>query len=259
MFVSVKMLLRTLLLPPAGPLLLAAAGAWLVARRARAGVRRAGWVMLIAGLAALWLLATPVIAEALGRVAQRYPALDLTRPVAAQAIVILGGSYTHSVAPEYGGAPAVGGRLLQRIAYGAYLARRTGLPVLVSGTELEAPAMRASLARNFNVEPRWVESRSRDTFENAEFSARMLKAAGVRGVVLVTDAEHEWRAAHEFMSAGLAVVPGPVGVWAGHERTPLSYLPNPRALEDSTAALYELTGDVARRAFALLGLRRQAP
>ena len=36
-------------------------------------------------------------------------------------------------APEYGG-PAAGPGLLERLSYGAYVARRTGLPVLVSGT-----------------------------------------------------------------------------------------------------------------------------
>ena len=71
--------------------------------------------------------------------------------------------------------------------------------------------MSASLARDFHIEPRWVEDRSRDTFQNAQFSARMLKAAGVSRIILVTDAAHEWRAVHEFTSAGLAVVPAPDG------------------------------------------------
>ena len=35
LFVIVKTVLRTLLLPPAGPVLLAIAGAWLLARRAQ--------------------------------------------------------------------------------------------------------------------------------------------------------------------------------------------------------------------------------
>ena len=259
MLVTVKTLLHTLLLPPAGPLLLAAAGAWLIARARRGrGSHTGGWALLVTGLALLWLLATPVIAEALSRAAQRYPALDLSRPVGAQAIVILGGEYPRSSAPEYGGAPAVGGRLLQRVAYGAYIARRTGLPVLVSGAQ-EGPGMRASLARDFGVQARWVENRSRDTFENAAFSAQILGAAGVRRIVLVTDAEHEWRAVHEFASAGFAVVPAPQGLWAPEQRTLLSYLPSALALGASSAALYELIGDCARRVFAALHLRRQTP
>ena len=58
MLITLKSLLHTLLLPPAGPLLIAAAGAWLLRSRASAGAARAGWLLLAAGLASLWLLAT---------------------------------------------------------------------------------------------------------------------------------------------------------------------------------------------------------
>src|SRR5262252_9372614 len=111
MLIALKSLLHTLVLPPGGPLLLAAAGAWLIARRG-AGLcgRRTGWALLVLGLASLWLLATPVVSDALGRVAQRCPPLDLSRPVQAQAIVILGGAAERLGATEYGGEPAVSQR-----------------------------------------------------------------------------------------------------------------------------------------------------
>ena len=51
MFITLKTLLHTLLLPPGGPLLLAAAGAWLLRSRSSAATRRAGWLLLAAGLA----------------------------------------------------------------------------------------------------------------------------------------------------------------------------------------------------------------
>jgi len=260
MLITIKSLLHTLLLPPGGPLLLAAAGALLM-RRDGAAARRSGWALLIAGLATLWVLATPLVAEGLTRMTQRYPALDLSQPVRAQAIVILAGGGARDVAPEYGGGPAAAAGLLERITYGAFVAQHTGLPVLVSGDQYEVLAMRDSLARNFHVETRWLETRSRDTFENALFSARMLKAAGVSRIVLVTDGDHEWRAAHEFASAGLAVVPAPTGLWAPASRPegPGRYLPSPVALEQSTAAIYELLGDLVRRTLAALGLRRQPP
>jgi uncharacterized SAM-binding protein YcdF (DUF218 family) len=259
MLIALKSLLHTLLLPPGGLLLLAAAGALLV-RRGGPSARRSGWALLITGLATLWVLATPLVAEGLTRLVQRYPPLDLSQPVHAQAIVILGGAASRA-APEYGGRPAAAAGLLERITYGAYLAQRTGLPVLVSGDEHEVIAMRDTLARNFHVETRWVEGHSRDTFQNAMFSARILKGAGVSHIVLVTDGDHEWRAAHEFESAGLAVVAAPEGIWAPplQAHSPLRYLPNPSALEDSTAALYELLGNGARVIFAALHLRRQSP
>jgi uncharacterized SAM-binding protein YcdF (DUF218 family) len=256
MFITLKSLLRTLLLPPAGPLLIAAAGAWLLRSRSSAGAK-AGWLLLAAGLASLWLLATPLVADALARAAEREPALDLTRPVQAQAIVILGGGEERIAAPEYGGEPAPGSSLLERLAYGAFLAHHTALPVLVSGTASEALAMRISLARDFSIDVRWVEDRSRDTFQNAQFSAQLLKGAGVSRILLVTESAHEWRASHEFASAGLSVVPAPVGVWAPRETGLRRYLPAPTALMRSTAALDELLGDLVRRALAGLNLRRQ--
>src|SRR5438067_1965988 len=106
MLVTLKTLLHTVLLPPGGPLLVAGAGAWLARSGVTARARRAGWLLLAASLVVSWLLATPVVADWLERAAERSPPLDLTRPVAAQALVILGGGDEGVAAPEYGGAPA---------------------------------------------------------------------------------------------------------------------------------------------------------
>jgi len=258
MLITLKMLLHTLLLPPAAPLLVAVLGAWLIGRRG-GGYARTGWLLLLAALAALWLLSMPVVADALTRAAQRYPPLDLTRAAQAQAIVVLGGYGERAAAPEFGGEPAAAAALLERITYAGFIAERTRLPVLVSGTPEETAAMRASLARSFHIAVRWVEPRSRDTFENARFSAALLTAAGVRRIILVTDGDHEWRAAQEFSAAGLGVLPAPEGLWAPRRPSVFAYLPSSRALTRSSEALYELLGDLTRRALAALKLRRQFP
>jgi uncharacterized SAM-binding protein YcdF (DUF218 family) len=257
MFITLKTLSHTLLLPPGGPLLLATVGACLIAWRS-AGVRarRTGWLLLTVGLGTLWLLSNPLVAGVLSRAAQRCPPLDLTRPVQAQAIVILGGEGDRLGAPEYGGEPAIELRLLERINYGALIARRTGLPIAVSGAPEEAFAMRASLARDFGTPARWMEDRSRDTFQNAQFCAQLLRPLGITRIVLVTSADHEWRAMHEFASAGFGVVPAPVGLDVPHRIELGSFVPNISALSVSTSALYELLGDLARRTFVTLHLRR---
>ena len=257
MLITLKMVLRTLVLPPAGPLLLAALGLWLSRRRAPY-TARAGGLLAGAALLALWLLATPVVADVLTRLAQRCPPLDLSHPVNAQAIVILGGGEARAFAPEYGG-PAAGIELLERVSYGAFVARRTGLPVLVSGASREALAMRASLERDFGIRTRWADGESRDTFQNAKYSSRLLRADGVTRVILVTSGDHEWRAMHEFASAGLEVVPAPTELWAPQrEHGPLWYLPGSFGLLRSTEALYEMLGDAVRQLFALTHLRRQS-
>jgi len=247
-----KALLRELILPPAGPLLLALIGLFWQRHRPRLGRALIGL-----GLASLWLLSTPLVADALARLAERYPPLDLHRPTGAQAIVILGGGGWRSNAPEYG-APAVQPLLLERLAYGAYLARATGLPVLVTGYHTEAVAMRASLARNFGIEPRWVEDQSFDTFDNARNSVRLLQAAGVRRILLVTHATHLWRATHEFLAAGMDVVPAPVGLSDIRDNTgPFRYIPQTQALGLSYAATYELLGEPVREFLQFTHLRRQ--
>ncbi len=256
MFVILKMLLRHLVLPPAGLVLLAAAGAWLALRHPAGRARRTGVALLAAGLALLWLLSLPLTAGWLARAADRTQVLDAARTQDAGAIVILGGGGARKSAPEYGGAPAAGAELLERLAYGAWLAHRTGLPVLVTGTFAETEAMHATLSRQFQVAPRWIESHSRDTFQNAQFSAPLLKQSGVQRVLLVTSAAHAWRAAREFEATGLQVVPAPVGPWVPQELNLFSFVPDMDALGRSTEGLYELSGDLARRLFAASGVRR---
>src|ERR1700690_4136450 len=138
MLLQLKTLLRELVLPPTSLLLLGFVGLWLWYRRPR--LARALLVIVCAGL---WILSTPSVAHLLSVAAQRYPALDLRTGPQAGAIVILGGGGQRAWAPEYGG-PAAGALLLERLSYGAFLARQTGLPVLVSGHGIEAAAMRAT-------------------------------------------------------------------------------------------------------------------
>jgi uncharacterized SAM-binding protein YcdF (DUF218 family) len=259
MFVTLKIILRTLVLPPAGPLLAILVGLWLRRARSSARAQRGGGMLIALGVGALWLLSTPVVADRVERLAQREPVLSLAAAPDAQAIVILGGGSERWRAPEYENQPVASGKLLERLNYGAYLARRTHLPVAISGTLTEAAAMRATLERDYGVTVRWAEASSRDTFENASLTARLLKPEGITRIVLVTDAVHEWRAAHEFTDAGFTVVPAPTGLGVIPAPSVLRYLPSIGALERSTAALYELLGDLARRAFAALHVRRQAP
>jgi uncharacterized SAM-binding protein YcdF (DUF218 family) len=245
-----KTLLKVLILPPAGPLILALFGLLLLKRRpvpAR--------ICLAVGLATLWLLSTPTVSDALSRVVERYPALDPEQASSAQAIVILGGGGQRWVAPEYGG-PAAEPFLLERLSYGAYVARRTGLPILVTGFAVEARAMHDTLQRNFGIEAHWVDDRSYDTFENARNSARLLKADGVHRIVLVTRSTHMWRSVQEFTQTGLEVIPAPVGILASRDLGIFRYLPDASALQRSETAVYEMLGEPVRMFLNATHLRR---
>lgn len=245
-----KTLLRNLILPPAGPLLLSFLGVAL-------GKRRPAWgrLCLLTGLALLWLLSTPIIADALSGLAEGYPALDLRQPTNAQAIVILGGGGQITASPEYGG-PAAEPLLLERLSYGAFVARKTGLPILITGSGIEASAMRATLQRNFDTEVRWMDNQAGDTFENARNSVRLLKIDGIHRIILVTHATQMRRAAHEFIAAGVEVVPAPIGIISKRGHGIVQYFPGPEALLHSYEAIYELLGEPVRVFFAATHIRR---
>ncbi|MBS0418591.1 MAG: YdcF family protein [Proteobacteria bacterium] len=244
-----KTLARELILPPSFLLLLILIGALLVWRR-----RRLGWAVLIAGFAALWLLCTPFVSERVAALAERCPALNPNESVNAQAVVVLGGGGERNYAPEYGG-PMAEPVLLERLTLAAYLARHYSLPVAVSGAPRESVAMAATLTRNFEVTPRWIEADSRDTFENARLSAKMLFPANVKRIILVTSSPHEWRAVKEFEAAGFEVLPAPAGVSSAHELGIFSFVPSAGALQRSYAAVYELIGEPVRRLLAAGGVR----
>src|SRR5216684_7547719 len=250
MILSIKTLLKGLILPPAGPILLAVLGVFLIRRRPLLAR-----TCLILGLGSLWLLSTPVVSDALERLAEHYPPLDLRSTSGAQAIVILGGGGQRVFAPEYGG-PAAEPVLLERLTYGAYVVGKTGLPILVTGFHMEAGAMRDTLLRNFAIRARWVDDEAYDTFENARNSVRLLKADGVNRIVLVTHATHMRRSVHEFTAAGIEVVPAPVGMLALRDFGILCCVPNPDALLRAHAAINELLGDPVRAFLAATHLRR---
>lgn len=250
MLIFLKSIARNLILPPAGPLLLAILGLLLVVRR-----RTLGMSLVITGVISLWLLSTHAVGDLLCHIVERYPPLDLSRPVTADAIVVLGGGGARE-APEFGGW-ALEGATLDRVVYGAFLAHRTSLPILVSGSPGEAAAMKATLSRDLGVPPRWIEGHSHDTYQNAEFSTPILRAAGVHRILLVTTGTHEWRAAHEFMEAGFDVVPAPANSGVDRAHDLAGFLPSPEGLIRSYSALYEMLGEPVRQVMAALHIRRQ--
>jgi uncharacterized SAM-binding protein YcdF (DUF218 family) len=240
-----KKLLAGLVLPPTGPLLLAIAGAVALRRWPRLGR-----VLLWTGLAVLLALSLGPVSGLLLWLANDSPAVRMDDARTAQAVVILGGGVRRD-ALEYGG-DTLGRLSLERVRYGAKLARETGLPVLVSGgtvfgdTATEASLMRAALEREFNIPVRWAEDKSRNTHENAQFSAALLKRDGVKRVVLVIHGFDIRRARAEFVAAGLEVVPAPTQIPNFEISSPLEFLPSVPALQGSYYALYELLANAVR-------------
>ena len=210
------------------------------------------WLSLITG----YLLSTSYIAGVLLQQLQEYPALkpdQITAQVKhshAQAIVVLS-SNSYKNAPEYG-RDTVGDATLERVRYGAYLYRQTGLPLVVSGGhvldtkgESLAAVMAETLQHDFGVKQVWLEERSRTTAENAIYTQQLLKEKGIDTVLLVTHSYHMPRAVAIFEKSGLKVIPAPTVLKverdSGEPRF-LLWLPNAAAMEESFIALHELVG-----------------
>jgi uncharacterized SAM-binding protein YcdF (DUF218 family) len=240
----VKAVAKTLVLPPTGLLLLALLGLFLRRRFPRGGVALA-WSSIVL----LLLLSIPAVATFLIRFLDTSPTFEPSRASTAQAIVILGGGVRRN-APEYGG-DTLGTLTLERVRYGARVARLTGLPILVSGGsvyggETEAKLMQASLEHEFGLRVRWLEDRSRNTHENAQRSAEVLHAAGIERVVLVAHSFDMLRARAEFADAGIEIVPAATGARDSEPNTLLDYLPGMAGLRASYYAVYEICANLVR-------------
>ncbi|MBP6900416.1 MAG: YdcF family protein [Burkholderiaceae bacterium] len=253
-----KLALKQLLLPPASPLLLAALGLLLLRRWPRLGRWIAG-----SALALLWLLCLPAVGLGLGQwLCTPPPPLDAARLQALRgaphtAVLVLGAG-RRDPAPEYG-MPDLPSATLERLRYGAFVARQTGLPLGFSGglapfaepgaTEAAAAALVAQ--RDFGMRLRWREDRSQDTADNARRSLALLHADGITRIVLVTHDLHQRRALAAFRRAAehsginLSLVPAPIEVPPPGPLTAGDWWPSVQGLRRSWYAIYEALGRLA--------------
>ncbi|WP_437882733.1 YdcF family protein [Pseudomonas sp. LRF_L74] len=243
---ELRFFVKQLLLPPGG-LLLLILFAWFMRKR----YPRWALACLIAGLAGLWTMSLPIALEQASRWVESEPALPEAQWAGlgqrADVIVVLG-SGREQADPAWGSdQPSF--TALERMRYAARLHRASGLPLLISGglhygrPPSEAGLMADSLQRDFGVETRWREEESRTTWENALYSARMLKAEGISRVVVVTQASHMPRARWCFEQAGLHVISAPLGFLGVANDRPLNgWLPEGQALWQSTRLLNEVIG-----------------
>jgi uncharacterized SAM-binding protein YcdF (DUF218 family) len=180
--------LSDLILPPTSLLVTTLVGVALAKRR-----RAVGLTLVVASQLLLAALCLPVVANALARSLEP-PPVTSEQLKRAQAIVILAGGNNRG-SPEWGG-ETVKTTTLQRLRYGAKLARETGLPILVTGGRplgsryAESELMSDVLTSEYRLGVRWIEAEAMTTGENALMAAKALKADGVKRVALVTDAIH---------------------------------------------------------------------
>jgi uncharacterized SAM-binding protein YcdF (DUF218 family) len=229
------------LIPPNLFILLAMIGVLIAWRR-----KPFGLAVATAAIGLLYLAAMPVSAGLLIRWAEAIafdePTLPSDQPPGA--IVVMSADVRHSGIPAV---PDTVGRLtLERLAEAARQQRRLGLPILVSGGGPRgaslAVLMSRALQEDFRVPVQWREERAQNTFENALYSAEILRGAGIHAALVIA---HPWdmaRALWSFRAVGYPVVPLPVPEGVRPALSAAAFLPQVPALLESYYALHELVG-----------------
>jgi len=242
----IEKILTALALPPGGLIALALLGLALARHWWRAGS-----LLIVCSLLGLWLLATPVVSDALKySLESRFPAQALSELPAGDVIVVLGGGlqapHSRNPYPDLGAAA-------DRYWHAFRLWRAGKAPeILISGGTMPWMNARGSEAEaavgflgELGVPARRIiiESQSLNTRQNASLSARILRGRGATRILLVTSALHMPRALEQFRGTGLDVVPAAID----HEvrddpRGALRWLPDTNALDGSRRALKEYLG-----------------
>ena len=212
--------------------------------------RRVGiGVVLVASLC-LFVLASPAASSyLLQRLEAEVP--DSPDFTSAKAIVVLGGDQRIGDGTDI--PDTLGPLSLERLVWAAQAFRKLRLPVAISGGLVPgahaaaAALMKPVLERDFAVPVVWSEERSRTTFENAVFTAELLRGRDIGTVVLVTQAWHQTRALWSFERAGLHALPWPAPRDALHMNRLDDFLPKIGALSDSFLALHEMIGGLYYR------------
>lgn len=237
--------LREILLPPQSIFLLWMTG-WLVQR----WQPRLGRAVRTVAALLLFILCTGIGARLLVAPLESMASVPRSlRDTGAQAIVVLAAG-RYKAAPEYGGDEIPDYVALARLRYAAKVYRETGLPILVSGGTVTsdpsfsplAQSMAKALRNEFGIPVKWSEEESRNTAENAFYSARMLKHDGINRILLVTDAMHMPRAVMAFTKNGLEVVAAPTIFFSNEALGFSDLLPSVENLRRAHYAIYEWLG-----------------
>ncbi|NNM53524.1 MAG: YdcF family protein [Spirochaetales bacterium] len=203
---------------------------------------------------ALWLLASPWFTNLLVKVWE-YPRQPLSAlPTVSDAAIVLGGLSDPVIStPTHLEFNEAAERITEAVQL--YREGRVKNLVISSGSgdlthphAAEAPGL-ATWAESMGVNPEniFVEDRSRNTRENAEFSRQICDAQGFHSFVLITSAFHMPRALAVFKKAGFEdggrhLIPWPVDTREDSQGFPFNLVPTPHDLDTVQTFVKEMVG-----------------
>ncbi|MGD9660047.1 MAG: YdcF family protein [Porticoccaceae bacterium] len=210
---------------------------------------------LLVGLFALsWLYfwSMPSTAQLLIKTLEKqYPPVNVDDLPVADAIVILGGGVFATGFADATQQPVNLTNAADRVWFGARLFHRGKAPLVVlsggsaeNSTGLsESEAMQLFLADLAVPSPAMLlENGSRNTRENAQFTAALVKNYEIKKVLLVTSAVHMDRALHHFVEQGIEVIAVPTDFDSGRLSGKYCCFPDGDTLDANGKAFKELLG-----------------
>jgi uncharacterized SAM-binding protein YcdF (DUF218 family) len=212
-------------------------------------------VVLTLSLLWLFVFSMPVVSNALrASVEAQFPPIQMgALSKKAQAIVVLGGG-TQS-AEVSGQMPDLNSGA-DRMWHAARLYHAGLAPILVlsGGGNLdvslnsEAEDMRTFLSDlGVPTDAMVLEGLSRNSRQNAQFTADILRPQGINQIILVTSALHMRRAVASFENQGFTVIPAATDYEARTRFDWTGFLPDASALNGSARAIKEIVGRISGR------------
>ena len=212
--------------------------------------RRAGLAMVLAGLGWLWLWSMPVFSDWVrGSLEGDWAQTPVADVLPADAIVVLGGAFSHKTERPYPNA----GSAVDRYWHAARLFHAGKAPrIIVSGgrspgrgpgmTEAEAGRL-FLMDLGVSAEAIVVEAEALTTRGNAVHVAGILGQDDANRLLLVTSALHMRRSMAAFRAVGLDPLPAATDFEVSSDDLSLrDFLPSASALSASTRAVHEWVG-----------------
>jgi len=246
--IFINNMLQTFLLPPGISISIIVIALLLIKR-----FFLTGKILLILGFTSLCLFSLPITAQGLNYLLEQDKALTIQqlKDSDSKAIVVLGsGRYKNAIEYE-DQIDAASSSVLTRLRYGSYIYKKTNLPLLLSGgspsgeTISEASLMQTALKQHFNIQAKWLDPQSSNTWNNARYSYEILSKEKIKNIILVTHADHMPRSRMAFEHFGFKVTAAPLGFKASnriHSYTLLDFLPSANAMKLSSSAMHEFIG-----------------
>ena len=240
----IKKIISAFLLPPGCFIaILIGAGIWSIYRQRRS----CGIFAITLGLL-LWGMSLAPVSNYLIKGLES--GVTIPARIQGDVIILLGGGVNDD-ARDLTGTGAPSDEMMARLVTAVRVQRRTGIPVIVSGGAIkETDTPESWIVQRFlqdlGVPPGriFIDDRSRDTGENARYSAELCARNGFRNPLLVTSAYHMKRSLLIFQRNRLAVTPLPASFRydSRNEITPYTFLPSFTDLAGTATALREHLG-----------------